>query len=170
MASASAASWDAGSAFGSSTPIIIRTCVLSPWPAPTMLFFTRFGAYSATGTPALAGTTMAMPRAWPSLSVALRVLVDEGRLDGGLVGPEFVENAHQPVMDGEKPHGERIAIVGRHRAAADKVKPIAGNLDHAPAGAAEPGIDAENANRAGHGVRLIACRQCLGPLAGRAAP
>ena len=78
----------------------------------------------------------------------LGVLVDEGRLDRRLVRPEFFENAHQPVMDGEKPRGERVPIVGRHRAAADKAEPIAGNLDHAPAGAAEPRIDAENANRA----------------------
>src|SRR5262249_53696302 len=74
-ASASAASSEAGSALGNKTPIIIRTCALSPWPAPTMLFFTRFGAYSATGTPALAGTTMAIPRAWPSFNVAAASLL-----------------------------------------------------------------------------------------------
>jgi len=32
---------------------------------------------------------------------------------------------------------------------------IAGNLDHAPAGAAEPGIDAEDANRAAHLALVI---------------
>ena len=40
-----------------------------------MLFLTTFGAYSLTGTPALAGTTMAMPRAWPSFSVACASLL-----------------------------------------------------------------------------------------------
>src|SRR5688572_5963396 len=70
IASASAASWDFGSAFGNSTPIIIRICCFSPWPAPTMVFFTRFGAYSDTGSPAIAGTSMATPRACPSLRVA----------------------------------------------------------------------------------------------------
>src|SRR5262249_46468123 len=70
MARASAASSDCGSAFGSSTPIIMRICAFSLWPAPTMVFFTRLGAYSATGSPAIAGTSMAMPRACPSLRVA----------------------------------------------------------------------------------------------------
>ena len=35
-----------------------------------MVFFTRLGAYSATGNPVRAGTSMAMPRAWPSFKVA----------------------------------------------------------------------------------------------------
>src|SRR5205814_7187250 len=70
IASASAASSFSGTAFGSSTPIIMRICAFSQWPAPTMVFFTRLGAYSATGRPAIAGTSVAMPRACPSLSVA----------------------------------------------------------------------------------------------------
>src|SRR5215475_1321800 len=70
IASASAASSDCGSAFGSSTPIIMRICAFSQWPAPTIVFFTRFGAYSATVRPAIAGTSMATPRACPSLRVA----------------------------------------------------------------------------------------------------
>src|SRR5262249_45960421 len=69
-ASASAASSLSGEALGNRTPIIIRICAFSPWPAPTIVFFTRFGAYSATGTPALAGTKSATPRAWPSFKVA----------------------------------------------------------------------------------------------------
>jgi hypothetical protein len=48
---------------GSSTPIIMRICAFSLWPAPTMVFFTKLGAYSATGRPAIAGTSMAIPRA-----------------------------------------------------------------------------------------------------------
>ena len=43
-----------GSAFGSSTPIIMRICAFSPWPAPTTVFFTTLGAYSATVKPGLA--------------------------------------------------------------------------------------------------------------------
>src|SRR6185437_7417809 len=69
MASASAASSDCGDAFGSSTPIIMRICALSPCPAPTTVFLTTLGAYSATDSPARAGTSMATPRAWPSFSV-----------------------------------------------------------------------------------------------------
>src|SRR5262249_55503110 len=75
IASASAASWEAGAAFGSNTPSIMRICALSQWPTPTIVFLTRFGAYSATVTPALAGTTRAMPRAWPSLRVAAASLL-----------------------------------------------------------------------------------------------
>src|SRR2546423_14235493 len=63
IASASAASSDCGSALGSSTPIIMRICAFSAWPVPTIVFFTRLGAYSATLTPAFAGTSSAMPRA-----------------------------------------------------------------------------------------------------------
>ena len=81
-----------GSAFGSSTPIIMRICAFSPWPAPTTVFFTTLGAYSATISPACAGTSMAMPRAWPSLSVADRVGIDEGRLHRRFVRPEFLDH------------------------------------------------------------------------------
>ncbi len=63
------------SALGSSTPSIMRICALSPWPAPTIVFLMRFGAYSAISTPALAGTIRAMPRAWPSLRVAAAFLL-----------------------------------------------------------------------------------------------
>src|SRR6266568_4111321 len=75
MASASAASSVSGSAFGSSTPIIIRIWALSAWPAPTMVFFTRLGAYSATSSPACAAASRATPRAWPSFSVATASLL-----------------------------------------------------------------------------------------------
>src|SRR5712671_609192 len=75
IANASAASCVFGSALGSSTPIISRICAFSQWPAPTMVFLTRLGAYSATATPALAGASSATPRAWPSLSVATASLL-----------------------------------------------------------------------------------------------
>jgi hypothetical protein len=42
----------------------------SAWPAPTTVFFTRFGGYSATRSPFSAGASSAIPRAWPSFSVA----------------------------------------------------------------------------------------------------
>ena len=74
------------------------------------------------------------------------VLVDEGGLDRRLVGAELVEDAHQAVVNGKKPYRQCVPVVGGHRAAGEKDEPVAGNLDHAPAGAAEPRIDAENAN------------------------
>ena len=93
---------------------------------------------------------MAMPRAWPSFSVALASLFTKVASTAASSGRKLLEDAHQPVVDGEKPRRERVPIVGRHRAAAEKAEPVAGNLDDAPAGAAEPRIDPENANRAGH--------------------
>src|SRR6202035_1492660 len=70
MASASAASGDFGSAFGSRIFSITMIWFLSAWPAPTTVFFTWFGAYSATEIPNIAGASMATPRAWPSFKVA----------------------------------------------------------------------------------------------------
>src|SRR5262249_17563643 len=59
----------------------------------------------------------------------------------------------QAVVNGKKPHRKRIPIVGPDRAAAEEAEPITGNFDDAPTGAAQPGIDAENANRiTSHGV------------------
>src|SRR3972149_4970548 len=113
-ASASAASSVAGFAFGSKTFTIMRTWPFSPRPAPTIDFFTRLGAYSATGKPASAG-----PR----------------------------RRSAPP-----RPRAFSRAGPGRARAAGDVGQRIAGDLDPAPAGAAEAGIDAQDSNRAcGHG-------------------
>src|SRR5262245_9722531 len=53
-----------------------------------------------------------------------------------------------------------MAVVGRHRAAADKAQPVTGALDHAPAGAPEPWIDADNANRSRHAKITIPRHHC----------
>src|SRR6185369_6889094 len=55
MASASAASADFGSALGSRIFSITAIWFLSACPAPTTVFFTWFGAYSATDMPNIAG-------------------------------------------------------------------------------------------------------------------
>src|SRR4029079_3272304 len=70
MARASAASALAGAARGRRHFTMARICTLSPCPAPITVFFTAFGAYSAITSPDKAGTSSAIPRAWPSLSVA----------------------------------------------------------------------------------------------------
>src|SRR5262245_32273136 len=54
-----------------------------------------------------------------------------------------------------------MAVVGRHRAAADKAQPVTGALDHAPAGAPEPWIDADNANRSRHAKITIPRHHCM---------
>ena len=59
-------------------------CCFSACPVPVTDFLIRFGVYSATRSPSLAGASRTTPRAWPSFSVERWVLVDEGFLDGGL--------------------------------------------------------------------------------------
>ena len=114
-----------GSAFGSSTPTIMRICAFSAWPAPTMVFFTRFGAYSATGTPAFAGTSSAMPRAWPSFSVAAAswltkvasTAASSGRNSSTIrVSPSWIVPAAR--------RGSSL-LVGLDRAAGDVDQPVA---------------------------------------------
>ena len=48
-----------------------RICAFSAWPAPTMVFFTRFAAYSATLTPAMAGTSIGLDSLLPGLSATV---------------------------------------------------------------------------------------------------
>ena len=142
-----------GSALGSSTPSIMRICAFSPWPAPTMVFFTRLGAYSATGSPAIAGTSMRDAARLPELERRGGVLVDESRLDRGLVGRMLGDHAAQAVVDGDQPLRQRRLVVGRERAAGEEAEPVAFDRNHAPAGAAEPRIDPQDANRSCHDDR-----------------
>ena len=60
---------------------------------------------------------------------------------------EIGDDADEPVVNGDKPHGERRLVVGRHRPAGDEAQPVAVDFDDPPAGAAKPRVDAENANR-----------------------
>ena len=76
--------------------------------------------------------------------------VDEGAFHRRLVRLVLLDHCDQPVMDGHQPRPERGAVVGVERAAGDVDQPVALDVDHAPAGAAEPRIDAENANRLRH--------------------
>ena len=62
-ASASAASGVVIAQPGSSRRTIACTCVLSARPCPTTDFFTMLLAYSATASPARAGTSRATARA-----------------------------------------------------------------------------------------------------------
>src|SRR5258707_243373 len=82
IASASAASGDFGSALGSRIFSIIRIWFLSACPAPTTVFFTWLGAYSATEIPNIAGASIATPRAWPSFKVATPSLLTFVNKDG----------------------------------------------------------------------------------------
>src|SRR6185436_2775551 len=87
------------------------------------------------------------------------VFVDEGRLDRRLVGRPLLDHRREPVVDHHQPLGQRTFVAGRNRAAGGEDQPVASNVDHAPAGAPEPRVDTENANR-------TACHR-LGDTVGR---
>ena len=54
------------------------------------------------------------------------------------------------VIERDEAFGQRKLVAGRDRAASDIDQAVALDLDQAPAGAAEPRIDTEDANRAAH--------------------
>ncbi len=86
------------------------------------------------------------------------VAVDESVLDRRLLRRVFLDHRDQPVMDHDQALTQARPLAGFHRAAGDVDQPVAVGFDQAPAGTAEPRIDAENANRLpGHGP-LIAPR------------
>src|SRR5581483_11943816 len=89
-----------------------------------------------------------------------RIAVDEGRFHRRFMRRKFVDHAAEPVMDGDEPPAERHLLARLYRAAGNKDQPVALSLDQAPAGAAEPRIDAEDANRAAHATPLIARTGC----------
>ena len=95
-----------------------------------------------------------------------RVGIDEGLLHRRLVWTIRLDHREQAVMDCHQPLAERGLVGGRNRAAGDIDQPVAVGLDQAPAGAPEPRIDAENANRLGHHgpVDSPAARPRLGPI------
>jgi len=68
-ASASVASAVCGPSPGSRRWTIAATWSFEAWPAPTTALLTALVAYSWTASPASAGASSAMPRAWPSLRV-----------------------------------------------------------------------------------------------------
>src|SRR5262249_61660063 len=76
--------------------------------------------------------------------------VDEGRPHGGFMRGRLIARSPQAVVNGEKPHGEPGFLVGCKRAAGEETQVVAVEGHHAPASAAEAGIDAENANQSGH--------------------
>ncbi len=82
----------------------------------------------------------------------LGVLVDEGLLHGDLVGPHGLDDAADPLEQLPQAQGQRKLPVRGHdpAIAVGELRTLRG--DQAPAGAAESGIDAENADGAGHGA------------------
>ena len=94
--------------------------------------------------PNIAGASMATPRAWPSFSVATPSLLTKVCSTAASIGLEIAEHGGEPFMDREQPARQRQIVRRLHRAAADEDQPVALGLDHAPAGAAQAGVDADD--------------------------
>ena len=135
-------------AFGISTLTIMWICCFSPWPTPITAFLTALGAYSATASPASAGTSMAMPRAWPSFSVAVASLLTKVCSTAASSRHRRVD-APRPARHATGRAATASAALSSERTvpARDEAQRIAERLDDAPAGAPEPRIDADDANR-----------------------
>ena len=65
------------------------------------------GAYSATASPALAGTSIAMPRAWPSFSVAAALVLTKVASTAASCGAVLLDHREQPVVDRNQPLAQR---------------------------------------------------------------
>src|SRR5262245_46832038 len=101
-----------------------------------------------------------------------RIGVHKCRFDRRFVRPVLLDHREQPVMNCQQADAQIRTIIGFQRAASDMDQPIAVGLDQAPAGAAEPRIDAENANRVpGHhpvdSPRLRPRLACFAPQSAR---
>ena len=89
-----------------------------------LVFFTRFGAYSATLSPARAGISMAMPRAWPSLSVAAASLLTKVASTAASSG-RIPRPLAEPVVDCDQPRRRARSCRRRHRAAGHEDQTVA---------------------------------------------
>ena len=84
----------------------MRICAFSPWPAPTTVFFTRLGAYSATVKPASRRHQHGDAARLAELEGRRRIGVDEGLFHRRLVRRELLDHRDQPVMDRHQPRAE----------------------------------------------------------------
>ena len=138
MASASAESSVSNSARGSSTATIMRICCFSAWPAPTIAFFTAFGAYSATGNAGPRRHQHGDAARLPELQRRGRVAVDEGRLDRRLVrASELRITRCSPSWMTQSRSASESVLFGRIVPAATKESREPETLHDAPAGAPE---------------------------------
>ncbi len=119
---------------------------LSAWPAPTTVFLTWFGRIFGNRNAEHRGRKHGDAAGLAELQRRDAVLVGEGLFDRGFRRLEVIEHGFEPLMNRQQPARERQIVWRLDRAAADEGQTIALALDHAPAGAAEAGIDAEDAD------------------------
>ena len=147
-ASASAASGPAIVAPGSSRWTMKWTCALSAPPVPTTAFLTSRGAYSPDLEPAPCGSKQDDAARLAELQGRLRIFVEEYLLDrrgrGPMLGDHRAERRRRAAAAARP--APRFGI-GADLAVGDMAQPIALRRDHAPAGAAETGIEADDQHR-----------------------
>jgi hypothetical protein len=132
-------------------------CRLSAWPAPTTAFLTAFGAYSATGIPAAAGTSIATPRACPSFSVPapsrLTKVISIGR------GLRRMAGHNRGQLHVERQEALRQGVTLRPADAVGHVaQPAAVDIDDTPAEAPQARIDSDDAHALPRSRLPVACR------------
>ena len=120
------------------------TWTFSAPPVPTTAFLTSRGAYSPTGDAEAGGGEQDDSAGLAELQGRLRIVVDEHLLDRGRGWPMLGEDGEQAAVQLDQPGGERGLRVGADLAVGDVAQAVALGRDHAPAGAAEPGIEAED--------------------------
>ena len=127
---------------------IIATWFFSAWPTPTTVFFIEIGRIFRDRQIHQRERGERDAARLAEFQRRLRIAVDEGLLDRRLGRPLAFDQPRQRAMDEREPLGQRGRRVGVDRAAGDIAEPRPRDFDHAPAGVAQAGVDAENANRA----------------------
>ena len=77
------------------------------------------------------------------LQCRLGIFVDEDLLDRGGFGAMLVKHRSQCLVERDQPVGQRLAGIGTNMAVGDMPEAIAVSPDDPPAGAAKPGIEAD---------------------------
>ena len=88
--------------------------------------------------------TCALPICLAELQGGLRIGVDEHFLDRGAFGPVLSNQRLQLPLQLNQPLGERLLAVGPDLPVGDVAQPVPFRRDDAPAGAAEPRVEAED--------------------------
>ena len=133
-------------------------CRFSAWPAPTTVFLTTLGGYSAMRRPRCAGASSAMPRAWPSFRVERASLLTNVSSIAASSGLKLDDHRDQALVELAQAVGELALTVRGDEAARHVGEPHAVGFDDAPTGPAQAGVDADDANRLACAWPLIAQR------------
>ena len=115
---------------------------------PTTARLTVLDAYSATSRPAWAAASSTTPLAWPSLSEEAALTLTTVSSTAAALGRCAGDHLAQAAIERIQPHRQIVGRIGRDHPGVDEVQGIAVSLDHAPTGASQPGVEAEQAHHA----------------------